>query len=72
MKQEEADRICGTSNLWHKFVMYLARNRFPSVPVDKRIRMAFAETLRDAEPKYYDWPVPKNFQNPMGEKKKEK
>ena len=49
MTQEEADRICGKSDLWHKFVMHLARNHFPSVPVDARIRMSFAQTLKNKE-----------------------
>ena len=54
MKQEEADLICGKSNLWHKFVMYLARNDFCSVPVDKKIRMAFAQMLDDRRIKKND------------------
>ena len=69
MTQEEADLTCGRSNLWHKFVMYLARNHFPSVPVSPKIRMAFAQMIVETETKHYDFLAPKNYQSPMGKKK---
>ena len=68
MTQEEANKICGESALWHKFVIYLARNHFPSVPVDPKIRMAFAQMIIEMKPKHYDFLPPKNFISPMGKK----
>ena len=46
------DRVCGESSLWHNFVMYLAREHFPTVPVATEIRRAFAQMLlaTDATP----------------------
>jgi len=47
MTNEEANTICGRSDLWHRFVTYLAINHFPSVPVDIKIRRAFAQMLEN-------------------------